>query len=330
MSFDLGLSGRRALVTAGTKGVGAAVVEVLRENGANVVTTARSIPRSSLAGVHYVASNITTAEGCTLVAQSALDHLGGIDIVVNVLGGSEAPAGGFAALDDEAWRKEIDLNLMPAVRLDRALLPSMLAQGSGVIIHVTSIQHELPLPESTTAYAAAKAALSTYSKALSKEVTPKGIRVVRVSPGWVETEAAVAPRRASRRRSGDRLRGRQADHHEVARWHSARTPCEAAGSCRSHRVRGLAEGRGDHRDGVRHRRWDGADSLRHQASCRVEENTAAEGIELSAHQVERLNHLTHGRRASRRAGASGTTARRRGTTRRSCCRRSCSRTRKSA
>jgi NAD(P)-dependent dehydrogenase (short-subunit alcohol dehydrogenase family) len=118
--------------------------------------------------------------------------VGGIDIVVNVLGGSEAPAGGFAALDDEAWRKEIDLNLMPAVRLDRALLPSMLAQRSGVIVHVTSIQHELPLPESTTAYAAAKAALSTYSKALSKEVTPRGIRVVRVSPGWVETEAAVA------------------------------------------------------------------------------------------------------------------------------------------
>lgn len=68
----------------------------------------------------------------------------------------------------------------------------MLAQGSGVIVHVTSIQRELPLPESTTAYAAAKAALSTYSKALSKEVSPKGIRVVRVSPGWVETEAAVA------------------------------------------------------------------------------------------------------------------------------------------
>jgi NAD(P)-dependent dehydrogenase (short-subunit alcohol dehydrogenase family) len=88
--------------------------------------------------------------------------------------------------------KELDLNLMPAVRVDRALLPSMLARGSGVIVHVTSIQHRLPLPESTIAYAAAKAALSTYSKALSKEVTPKGIRVVGVSPGWVETEAAVA------------------------------------------------------------------------------------------------------------------------------------------
>lgn len=68
----------------------------------------------------------------------------------------------------------------------------MIAQGAGVIIHVTSIQHQLPLPDSTTAYAAAKAALSTYSKSLSKEVTPKGVRVVRVSPGWIETEAAVA------------------------------------------------------------------------------------------------------------------------------------------
>ena len=96
-------------------------------------------------------------------------------------------------LDDGEWAKELDLNLMPAVRLDRALLPAMIRQGFGVIIHVTSIQHELPLPESTTAYAAAKAALSTYSKSLSKEVTPKGVRVVRVSPGWVETEAAVSP-----------------------------------------------------------------------------------------------------------------------------------------
>jgi NAD(P)-dependent dehydrogenase (short-subunit alcohol dehydrogenase family) len=77
------------------------------------------------------------------------------------------------------------------VRLDRALLPAMIEQGSGVVIHVTSIQDRMPLPEATIAYAAAKAALSNYSKALSKEVSPKGVRVVRVSPGWVETEAAV-------------------------------------------------------------------------------------------------------------------------------------------
>jgi len=83
------------------------------------------------------------------------------------------------------------LNLFPAVRLDRALLPTMLDQGSGVIIHVTSIQSVMPLPEATIAYAAAKAALANYSKGLSKEVSPKGIRVIRVSPGWVETDAAV-------------------------------------------------------------------------------------------------------------------------------------------
>jgi len=192
MSFDLGLDGKRALVTGGTKGVGAAVVQALVAAGVSVATTARTVPGTGSEHVRYIAADLMTAQGCTKVAEETLRVFGGIDIIVDVLGGSSAPAGGFAALTDEEWQKEIDHNLMPAVRLDRALLPSMIAQGSGVIIHVTSIQHELPLPESTTAYAAAKAALSTYSKSLSKEVTPKGIRVVRVSPGWIETDAAVA------------------------------------------------------------------------------------------------------------------------------------------
>lgn len=192
MSFDLQLAAQRALVTGGTKGIGAAVVEALRDAGVRVVATARSGPSPSEDGGQFVAGDLSTAQGASAVAQSVLQQLGGIDILVNVLGGTSAPGGGFAALDDPEWSKELSQNLMPAVRLDRALLPSMIAQGSGVIIHVTSIQHVLPLPESTIAYAAAKAALSTYSKALSKEVTPKGIRVVRVSPGWVETEASVA------------------------------------------------------------------------------------------------------------------------------------------
>src|ERR1700737_366409 len=192
MSFDLDLVARRALITAGTKGVGAAVVGTLRDAGAQVVTAARSIPARRTEGVRYLAADLSTPEGASAVAQSVLQQLGGIDILVNVLGGSSAPGGGFAALDDTEWSTALNQNLMPAVRLDRALLASMIAQGSGVIIHVTSIQRLLPLPESTIAYAAAKAALSTYSKALSKEVAPKGIRVIRVSPGWVETEAAVA------------------------------------------------------------------------------------------------------------------------------------------
>lgn len=192
MSFDLGLKGKRALVTGGTKGIGAAVVEALAGAGARVVAAARSVSAGSTEDVHFIAANLITAEGCAKVAAGVIDRLGGVDIVVHVVGGSAAPGGGFAALDDAEWYRELDWNLMPAVRLDRALLPGMIAQGAGVIVHVTSIQSRLPLPESTTAYAAAKAALSTYSKSLSKEVAPKGVRVVRVSPGWVETEAAVA------------------------------------------------------------------------------------------------------------------------------------------
>jgi NAD(P)-dependent dehydrogenase (short-subunit alcohol dehydrogenase family) len=140
----------------------------------------------------FVAADLTTEEGCVTVADAVRDRLGGVDIIVHMLGGSSAPAGGFAVLSEADWRKELDLNLFPAVRLDRELLPAMVAQGSGVIVHVTSIQSRMPLPEATTAYAAAKAALSTYSKALSKEVSPRGVRVVRVSPGWIETEAAVS------------------------------------------------------------------------------------------------------------------------------------------
>lgn len=192
MSFDLGLKGARALVTGGTKGIGAAVVDVLREAGVRVVTTARTVPASSTEDVHFIAADIAATDGCANVAAGVIDLFGGVDIIVHVVGGSSAPGGGFAALDDAEWLRELNWNLMPAVRLDRALLPGMIAQGAGVIVHVTSIQNRLPLPESTTAYAAAKAALSTYSKSLSKEVAPKGVRVVRVSPGWVETEAAVA------------------------------------------------------------------------------------------------------------------------------------------
>jgi len=191
MSDGFELHGRRALVTGGTQGIGEAVVARLREAGAKVLTTARTAPAELPDPDLFVAADVATAEGCAIVADAVRDRLGGVDIVVHVVGGSSAPAGGFAVLDDKQWQRTLDQNLFPAVRLDRALLPAMLAQGAGVIIHITSIQRQLPLPDATIAYAAAKAALSNYSKGLSKEVSPKGIRVVRVSPGWVETEAAV-------------------------------------------------------------------------------------------------------------------------------------------
>lgn len=190
MSGFLSLEGKRALVTSGTRGAGAATVALFRDLGARVLTAARSRPDTA-GGKMFVTADLTTPEGCAALAAAARDRLGGVDVIVHMLGGSSAPAGGFAALGDTDWAREIDLNLMPAVRLDRELVPGMVAQGRGVVIHVTSIQGRLPLPAATTAYAAAKAALSTYSKSLSKEVSPKGVRVVRVAPGWIETEAAA-------------------------------------------------------------------------------------------------------------------------------------------
>src|SRR5437868_4027800 len=191
MSDTLELVGQRALVTGGTKGIGEAVASRLRELGARVLITARTRPDELPPGNSFVAADVATPEGCAAVASAVTEQLGGIDIVVHVVGGSSAPGGGFAVLDDDEWEHALSQNLFAAVRLDRALLPKMLEQGAGVIVHITSIQRQLPLPESTIAYAAAKAALSNYSKGLSKEVSPKGIRVVRVSPGWVETDAAA-------------------------------------------------------------------------------------------------------------------------------------------
>lgn len=189
MENFLNLGGKRVLVTSGTRGAGAATVALFRKLGARILTTARTKP-DVLPAELFVAADLTTAAGCYTVVEAVHQRLGGVDIIVNMLGGSSSPAGGFAALSDMQWHKEFDLNLYPAVRLDRALLPGMIAQGSGVVIHVTSIQNRLPLADATTAYAAAKAALSTYSKSLSKEVSPTGVRVVRVSPGWIAGEAS--------------------------------------------------------------------------------------------------------------------------------------------
>ena len=191
MSGDLELDGCRALVTGGTKGIGQAVTARLREAGARVLVAARVQPEERAATDPFVAADVATAEGCAAVADAVRDRFDGVDIIVHVVGGSSASKGGFAVLSDSEWHRALDLNLFAAVRLDRALLPAMLERGSGVIVHVTSIQRQLPLHEATIAYAAAKAALSNYSKGLSKEVSPKGIRVIRVSPGWVETDAAV-------------------------------------------------------------------------------------------------------------------------------------------
>jgi len=190
-SFDpTEFAGKRALVTGGTQGMGEAIVRRLAAGGATVVTTARSPVPERQAVELFVQADISTREGVDKLLREVLNGLGGVDIVVNNVGGSSAPGGGVLALSDDDWQHTIDTNLFAAVRLDRGLLPGMLEQGSGVIIHISSIQRRLPLYQATLAYAAAKAALTTYSKGLSKEVGPRGVRVNTIAPGFIETTAA--------------------------------------------------------------------------------------------------------------------------------------------
>jgi len=181
---------KRILVTGGTRGIGEAIVNRFVSGSGNVIATARSVP-SAASSDRLVQADVSTREGIEHIVKSVLERFNALDILVHNVGGSAAQGGGAMALSDDDWQHALDTNLLAAVRLDRAFLPSMLKQGSGVIIHISSIQRTLPLYDSTLAYAAAKAALTNYSKGLSKEVSPRGIRVNSVAPGYTETDAAA-------------------------------------------------------------------------------------------------------------------------------------------
>ena len=183
-------NGRRILVTGGTRGIGEAILQRLSLDGGKVITTGRSVPTDGTPD-QFVQADVSTCAGIDQVVHAVMDRLGGLDILIHNVGGSAARGGGALALSDDDWQHAFDTNLFAAVRLDRAFLPSMLERGSGVIIHISSIQRTLPLFDATLAYAAAKAALTNYSKGLSKELSPKGIRVNSVAPGYTETDAAV-------------------------------------------------------------------------------------------------------------------------------------------
>ncbi|WP_025718533.1 SDR family oxidoreductase [Paenibacillus sp. 1-18] len=183
---------KKVLVTGGTKGMGEKIAQRFAAAGATVLTTARSIPAELADPNLFVQADISTPEGVEKVIEAVKERFGTIDILVNNVGGSNTPPGGALEVTDENWIETLNWNLLAAVRLDRGLLPMMLDKGKGVIIHISSIQRKLPLYESTVPYAAAKAALTNYSKSLSKEFSPKGIRINTVSPGFIQTTAADA------------------------------------------------------------------------------------------------------------------------------------------
>ncbi|MBE9583203.1 SDR family oxidoreductase [Mucilaginibacter sp. JRF] len=180
------LQGKRALVTGGTKGIGKAIADELAQAGATVIVTARNQPDDATAH-HFIAADLTNAEQLFKLTDEINNKFGGIDILINNVGGLTTPPGGFSTLTDEHWEQELQLNLISGIRLDRTLLPKMIEQKTGVIIHISSVAGKQPLWNLNMAYAVSKAALNSYSKSLATELATKGVRVLTVSPGATKT-----------------------------------------------------------------------------------------------------------------------------------------------
>ncbi|WP_449398632.1 SDR family oxidoreductase [Chryseobacterium wanjuense] len=184
------LTGKIALVTGGTKGIGLAIANRLAESGAKVIVTARHQPKENLEH-YFIASDLTIAEDVSRLTEQITEKFGTVDILIDNIGGLTTPGGGFSTLTDKHWEDEIQFNLLAAIRLDRSILPKMIEQKSGVIIHISTGSSKLPIWDINMAYAVSKAALNSYSKALSTEVARHGIRVLTVLPGAVKTPMMI-------------------------------------------------------------------------------------------------------------------------------------------
>jgi len=187
-------SGKRAIVTGGSRGIGAATVQRLLDGGATVVTTARNAADETPKAATFIPGDISTLEGVQAFAAAALDALGGVDIVVNNAAAARAHVDGISSIPDEEWLDALDLNYLSAVRVNNALLPALREAGAGgVIVNISSGAALTPAP-ALAHYAAAKAALNAYGKALAADLATAGIRVTTIVPGNVLTPGADAIR----------------------------------------------------------------------------------------------------------------------------------------
>ncbi len=191
----LDLVGKTAVITGGSKGIGAATVARFVRGGARVVTSGRSQPESLPSGVEYVVADVATIDGVNLLARRALEILGDVDVVVNNAGATTLRPGGVLDIDDADWANDLNINFLAAVRLNAALLPALYARGKGSIINISSAATLSP-PPPMLHYASAKAALATYSTGLAAEAGPRGVRVNTVTPGNVASPGADAIRQA--------------------------------------------------------------------------------------------------------------------------------------
>jgi len=190
--MDLRLSGKIAVVTGASKGIGLAITRALADEGARVVVGART-PTAELsaltehAAVHPVWTDLATVDGPARLIDTAVATFGGLDILVNNVGAAHPRTGGFLSVTDDDWTATLTINFLAAVRVTRAALPHLLDRGGGSVITIASVNATLPDPL-VIDYSAAKGALANFAKSLSKEVGPRGVRVNTISPGPVSTD----------------------------------------------------------------------------------------------------------------------------------------------
>ncbi len=186
--MDLGLEGKVAVVTGASRGIGLAVTRTLAEEGATVVAGARELSEqlAVLDHVHPVQVDLGTPDGPARLVEEAVSTFGALDVLVNNVGAVRPHPGGFLSIPDEDWTSALLINFLAAVRTTRAALPHLVEQH-GSVVTTCSVNAFLPDPL-VIEYSAAKAALANFSKALSKEVGPQGVRVNTVSPGPVATD----------------------------------------------------------------------------------------------------------------------------------------------
>lgn len=179
------LVGKRVLITGGTKGIGAAIAAHATQAGADVLVAART-RSEGVETARFLQADVSTSEGVSALAEQAITVMGGVDVLVDNVGNPTHPPAAAWDMSDQDWLGVLTMNLMSAVRLDRAVIPGMIERGSGAIIHISSVVSRIPAA-SLLPYSAAKAALNSYSKGLSTELAAHGIRVNAVLPGLVET-----------------------------------------------------------------------------------------------------------------------------------------------
>ena len=186
--MDLQLSGKTAIVTGASRGIGLAITRALIGEGARVVAAAREDAKELRElGAIPVITDLTSPDGPAMVAEAAAAAFGELDILVNNVGAVRPRTGGFASVTARDWNATLAVNFLAAVHVTRLALPRLTARGDGSIIAIASVNAALPDPL-VIDYSAAKAALANFCKALSKEVGPHGIRVNTISPGPVATD----------------------------------------------------------------------------------------------------------------------------------------------